>query len=438
MGYGLFDPNAFDVLAKPDDTPKGKGVHKVSREDLLQTLRVHQVMRNAEAKPHRPPISELERLERAQRLRNEALLAKRPVSELTDARGALVGGNPPATYLPLPPADADSKTLTYPYVAAAVLVYQLRPDGGWNLALWRSVVTGHWTAVHATFAARHNVSASRANALRHSAAEALCEQSCGLLRVAPGAVAQVLRDAASVSVVFDGGPWLDADAHPRDLVQIFGVVVNGVDAHDLAANRAAVERNLSSARPSGGGGAWSAAAHQWLEKDDLAWVPLEAFGQPRGRASVTDTLGRVCDCRKLMDLLGRPLAPSPLTPALDSAGGGGSGGGVLAELTAKVARELADISQAQPAGGASAGKEGARPRPNPAGSGAVQLFFESKWFGGSGLAPASPESAPDGTSAVAQESMLTRHSELQGGLLAGASTAALASIATSVTRSVLW
>jgi len=418
VGHDLFDCNAFDVLSKPDNSAKGQGIHKVSREDLLMTLRVHQVVRNSAAKPSRTPASELEQLERAQRERVDLLRAKRPPQDAFEARGALVGA-PGANYLPLQPADANSKTITYPYAAAAVLLYRHRDtDGGWDLGLWRSRVTGEWGTIYGNYAGRHDASAARPHALRMAAAEALCEQSCGLLRVAPGCGPAVLRDAASVSVVWDGGPPLDFDARPRQLVQVFAVRVDGLLAEDLHANRDAVARNI---------GAGPQPQKPWLEFDDLTWTPLELVGLPGGRSSVTDVEGRVCGCRKLVDLLGRPLVASPLTPPADGVRAE-THGGVLGELTAKLGKELglvrSPVSCAGDAGPAGGAQASAPPQHN-----------ESRWFapssaGGSG-APADDDTGPAAT-------ILTRHSELSGGLLAGASTAALSTISSVVTRSKLW
>jgi hypothetical protein len=223
-----------------------------------------------------------------------------------------------------------------------------------------------------------------------------------------------------VSVVWDGGPPLDDDARPRQLVQLFALHVDGLGADDLHANRDAVTRNVGGApQPS----------RPWLEHDDLTWTPLELVGAPGGRSAVTDVEGRVCGCRKLMDVLSRSLVASPLTPPLPAV----TRGGVLGQLTAKLERELGIAGRGSATG---SGGDASTPAPS-AQANALQQYHESRWFVTSGAAtgtaaaPASNETGPKST-------ILTRHSELSGGLLAGASTAALSSISTTVTRSKLW
>ena len=442
VGAAIFDCNAFDVLSQPDNTAKGKGVHKVSREDLLKTLQIQTIVHAKDAQVSKPSMSELEEMERIQKARRLALSAPRPASDAAELRGAGAVGSlrltPARTYLPLAPPDADSKTIIYPYAAASVLVFQLRGDGGWNLALWRSTVTGEWGAPQANFAARHEVSAARPHALRSAAAEALGEQSCGLLRPAPGATPAVLRDGASASVSWDGGPHLDADHRPRTLHQLFALRVDGLAPTDLRANRAAVQRNLAAAPA-----AMADAAHgpPWLEYDDLTFVSVEslvaataaaASAGVREASTVTDVEGCVCPCRRLVAILARPVVPSPLTPPLPGADPGAPRGGVVSELVAKLDAEIKGSSGtvcglvAAPAG------SGAASAP-PSTENSMQKYVSAKWFS----AP-SQENKPEVVEETTVQTLLHRHPDLDGSLLAGCHTVPLVSVSTVIKRSELW
>ena len=123
--------------------------------------------------------------------------------------------------------------------------------------------------------------ANRPHALRAAAAEALCEQTCSLLRVGPGQAAQVLRDDCSVSVTYDGGSQVDENDKALHLLQIFVLHVDGLTREEFLNNRKAIELNLAGAQP----------MKPWLELDDLTFVSMAAIGQPWGRDSLTDMEG---------------------------------------------------------------------------------------------------------------------------------------------------
>jgi hypothetical protein len=181
IGRQLYDCNAFDILAVPDNSKRGQGVYKVSREELLKALQLHQVLNNADAIVPQPSASELEQMEQIMLARNMALSAARSSANGAGLRGAVAPlSSPDGLYTPLPPPDADAATVAFPYAAARVLIFQRRPppDAGWNLALWRSASTGEWSTITANFAGRHEVSAAKQNQLRGAAAEALVEQTC--------------------------------------------------------------------------------------------------------------------------------------------------------------------------------------------------------------------------------------------------------------------
>jgi hypothetical protein len=442
LGEQLFDTNAFSVLASPDKS--SEGVYKVSREDLLKTLQVHQVVSNATAKVPQPSMREIEQQERLNAARALALSAKGTREDFAEVRGAVgpLVSSRPVAFTPLPPPDADSRTLLYPYMAAMVLIVRKRPgyyssekgDGGgglhgWDLGLMRSRVTGEWGTVSANFRERHQVVSSRPHGLRTAAAEALCEQTCGLLRCAPGSVPSVLDDRCSVSVVWDGGPHIADGAIPRNLIQIFVIALDGLDGENLGRNRAQVERNLAgSPEP----------AKSWLEFDDWTWAPLEGIGsQPEGRLAVTDILGRVTPCRRLLEILGYPVVPSTFTTlpgALNS---------VLPELARKLGllldppkkslRITTDDKLESKALNSTA------PEAAAGSNDAMRTYYEHRWFGGSssdGLSEG--EGGSQGQRDVTVSTELHRHPDLGGGLLAGCYTAALTSASTQVTLSELW
>jgi hypothetical protein len=445
IGAQLYDCNAFDIYAVPDDSKRGLGVHKVSREDLLKALQVHQVLNNADAKVPLPTSSELEKLGGIMLARNLALAAARPLSDSSGLRGAVAPlAAPGCLYTPLLPPDADATTVTYPYAAALVLLFQKRPppDEGWNLGLWRSGATGEWTTITATYAARHAGAAAKPHQLRSAAAEALLEQSCGLLRVAPGRQPLVLRDACATSVVWDGGPPLDGAAHPRPLVQLFAVRVDGVGPDDLRANREALSRNIGGSLCKG----------HWLQFDELAFTRLEdvpsfhlkhppssatvvglaaAAGAAAGsngrsgiaRASValTDTSGRVCPCRQLLELLARPRAPSALTLPLPDSGSSTASAAhqpsVLAELVTKLEAAVRD------------GDGGEVPNPKE-GATIGQSYHAGRWFAATPV-NASALMPMDGIIVMAR-------TPESGGLLAGCETALLTSTSNVAVRSSVW
>lgn len=106
------------------------------------------------------------------------------------------------------------------------------------------------------------------------------EQTCALLRCAPGRAASVLRGDASVSLVADGGAALDSEARARPLLQLFAIRVDGLEGADLRANAAALRCNLAAAG--------APPSVPWLERDDLTWAPVDGIGQPHGREALVD------------------------------------------------------------------------------------------------------------------------------------------------------
>ena len=460
IGTQLFDCNAFDIYAVPDNSKRGFGVHKVSREELLKVLQVHQVLNNADAKvplPSGPSRDELSQVAE----NNLALTAPRSPSDSIGLRGAVAPLHEPHNvYTPLPPPDADATTVIYPYAAAMVLIFQKRPlpDAGWNLALWRSGATGEWTTITANFAARHAVSAAKPHQLRSAAAEALLEQSSGLLRVAPGHLPTVLSDTCAASVVWDGGPALDSAARPRPLVQLFAVHVDGVRPDDFRANREALSHNLAGAVPKG----------NWLDFDELAFTRLEdvpgflSRRAPRGTATagalvkagggggtsrsatvgsfaphaVTDTTGRVCPCRQLLELLARPRVASALTRPLpgtpSSSSSSASQPSVLAELAAKLdageshhrgnnnnnSMVVSSTSSAEPAVG-------------------QQSYHAGRWFAPNSNNALTLAVPGDESSSMNATAVISRVPETDG-LLAGCDTALLTSLSNTAQRSSVW
>jgi len=456
IGTKLFDCNAFDIYAVPDNSKRGFGVHKVSREELLKVLQVHQVLNNADAKV--PIPKGLDRDELSQLAENNlALTAPRSPSDSIGLRGAIAPLlEPHIVYTPLPPQDADAATIIYPYAAAMVLIFQKRPlpDAGWNLALWRSGATGEWTTITANFAARHAVSAAKPHQLRSAAAEALLEQSSGLLRVAPGCLPSVLSDTCAASVVWDGGPALDNAAHPRPLVQLFAVHVDGVGPGDFQANREALSHNLAGAVPKG----------SWLDFDELAFTRLEdvpgfLFRQtPTGTATagalvkaggggtwrsaavgsfapyaVTDTTGRVCPCRQLLELLARPRVTSALTRPLPCASStsGAAQPSVLAEFAAKL-----DAGDSHHRGNSSGSMVASPASPQGPAIG-QQSYHAGRWFAPNSNSSALTLAVPGNSSSMHATAVISRVPETDG-LLAGCDTALLTSLSNTAERSSVW
>ena len=177
--------------------------------------------------------------------------------------------------------------ITFPYVAVMVLLLksakrnhdeEARDDdddnddeeeegggGAFDVAVFRNAFTGEWVVPQAHFSARHQVASCQADALRACAAEAVLEQTCGVVRIAPAARRSVLRDELAVLVPYEGGAdnsgassssssssssslYLDPQGRPRPLLKIFAVHVDGIDADDCARNRLNIQRNLMAHR----------------------------------------------------------------------------------------------------------------------------------------------------------------------------------------------
>jgi hypothetical protein len=138
VGLNLFDPNHYDALATLDEST---GLHTVRQQDLLKLLKAQKIVTdpNLEA----TSINEFEEQEELRRFRNDILSKDPPVTEVCDMRGAVWPQytTPAATYNPIPPPDADSRTKIYPHSAAGVFILQQRPEGGWNLGLFRNSKT---------------------------------------------------------------------------------------------------------------------------------------------------------------------------------------------------------------------------------------------------------------------------------------------------------
>ena len=122
-----------------------------------------------------------------------------------------------------------------------------------------------------------------------------------------------------------------------------------------------------------------------------------------------DVDGRLCPCRRLLDILGRPVVATHLT--------GTGGGQVLPVLLSKLKKIISGHVEDQ--SGQSSTEIGGKSR----------IYFEQRWFG---------ESINTQPSSVTKGTELTRHSAIGGGLLAGCLTAALSSVSTVVKRQESW
>jgi hypothetical protein len=424
LGQELFDTNAFAVLATPDESCDG--VYKVSREDLLKTLRVHQVVSNATAKVPPPPLTEMEKLEALNATRANALRAPRPAEDLSEARGSIgpLVHSRSALFVPPMPANADSRTLLYPYAAAMVLILRKRFERGmalegWDVSLFRNRVTGEWGAVSANYASRHHVTSSPPNGLRNAAAEALYEQTCGLFRCSPVAISRVLDDSASVSVVWDGGPHVveSQGSRPRNLIQIFAIVLEGFESEYFVSNRAQMERNLAGS---------PGPSNSWFEFEDVTWVALDEIGaHPIAKNSITDTLGRIISCRRLMQILSYPVVPSQLTTLPNAEGY------VLPELVRKLGLMSLGDGDVPGTSGLTSSDNGSAQMTGEV----LQAYHENRWFGvGKSNADLNSVEGIEGRGSVE----LRRHSELGGGLLAGCVTANLANVSSKIIQSEFW
>jgi len=135
------------------------------------------------------------------------------------------------------------------------------------------------------------------NALRACAAEALNEQTCGLLHCSSRNISNILRDDCSVSVAYDGGEDLDEDGKTRPLMQIFMIRVEGFNSQDLKNNRNIILENIGCQLPK----------RQWLEIDDVTFVAVESFYKKSLNGIVADVNGYTCTCRRLINILSRKV-----------------------------------------------------------------------------------------------------------------------------------